>query len=184
MDISIFDKTSIKIRFRYATFVVDPAERGTKVSSDAIILLNGEGNLLSKAVDYRVIINGPGEYEINGVKVLGVRVDKGFVYSLASEGFLAILGRSGEISKISVKGGSPSVHKEEFNTECQIAILNVDDEFNQSIIAALEPKVAILYGEKKESGAKVLGKANVSQIKKFTITKDKLPEEMEVVVLG
>lgn len=174
MDISILSKNSIKIRFRRTIFVADPPPDGSKVSSDAVILLNNNNIDLGRAMDYRIVINGPGEYEISGVKVLGVEGDKGFVYGLAADGFSVILGRSSDISKI----------KEEFNTECQIAILNVDDGINSSAVTKFEPKIVILYGDSKESAAKILGKENIPPIKKFTVVKDKLPEEMEVVLLA
>ncbi len=174
MDISILDNSSVKIRFKQTTFVVDPSADIAKISSDAIILLDRGNNLSLEAVERRIIINGPGEYELNGVKVLGVKVDKGFVYGISDDGFGTILGKTSEISKI----------KEEFNTECQIALLNVDDNLNQSIVTRFEPKIVVLYGANKENGAKVLGKVNVSPIKKFTVTKDKLPQETEVVALG
>lgn len=191
MDIYTLDKNSIKIHSKHANFIVDPAERGvdptklgTKVSCDAVILLNKQSNDLSKVADYRIVINGPGEYEISGAKVSCIKADLGFIYSLMVDGFSVILGSSSEIPKISAIGGSASVHKEEFNTECQIAILNVDDELNPTVVTKLEPKIMILYGEDKEGAVKILGKQNLPTTKKFTIMKDKLPEEMEVVVLG
>ena len=139
---------------------------------------------LSRVDDYRIVINGPGEYEINGVKVSCAKGDKGFIYGFTSDGISLILGKSSEISEISAKGGSASGRKEEIDTACQIAILNVDDGFSSSFITNLEPKIAVLYGDKKENAANLLGKGTLPATKKFTVTKDKLPEEMEVVVLG
>lgn len=173
MDISILDKTSIRIHSKLSTFVVDPAERGSKVSCDAIIFLNNSSGDLTKAVEYRTIINGPGEYEINGVKFLGVKGDKGFVYSMTADGLSVVFGKSSDISKI-----------KDDTYLSQIVILNVDEEINSSVLTKLEPKIVVLYGEDKESAAKILGKENLLPIKKFSILKDKLPEEMEVVVLG
>jgi len=173
MDISFVDNSSVKIRLRQTTFVVDPAELGSKISSDAIILLDRENNPVFKTAPHRIVINGPGEYELSGVKVLGIKVDKGFVYGIADDGFGAILGKTSEISKIKDKTFS-----------CQIAILNVDDNLNQSVVTRLEPKIVVLYGANKENGAKTIGKENLTSIKKFTTTKDKLPQEMEVVILG
>jgi hypothetical protein len=173
VDISILSKNSIKIHSKHANFIVDPSADGPKVSCDAVILLNNNNIDLGRVVDYRIIIGGPGEYEVNGVKVLGVREDRGFVYGIAADGFSVILGKSSEISKI-----------KEDTFLCQIAILNVDDELNSTVVTKLEPKIVILYGDNKESAAKLLGKADIPPIKKFTVVKDKLPEEMEVVVLG
>ncbi len=173
MDISILSKNSIKIHSKHANFIVDPQSLGPKVSCDAVILLNNNNIDLGRVVDYRIIIDGSGEYEVNGVKVLGVRGDRGFVYGIAADGFSVILGTSSEISKI-----------KEDTFLCQIAILNVDDELNSSLVTKLEPKIVILYGANNEGAVKILGKENIPPIKKFTVVKDKLPEEMEVVILG
>ena len=99
MDIYTLDKNSIKIRSRHTIFVADPPNE-VKVSSDGVILLNNNNRDLGRAVDYRIIIDGPGEYEVNGVKVLGVKGDRGFVYGIAADGFSVILGSSSDISKI------------------------------------------------------------------------------------
>lgn len=178
VDISILDKSSIKIRFRHAVFVVDPAQMGSKVNSDAIVLFNGKSSDFSRVVDYRVIIRGAGEYEINGVKIVGIRIDNGFVYNIIGDGLGMVLGKTKEVSKISAKGGV------EFSATSQIAVLNVDSEFTQAIVTGFEPKVVLLYGDNKEMGLKNLATENLAVIKKFTVTKDNLPEEMEVVVLG
>lgn len=174
VDVSTLNSSSIKIRFRRASFVIDPPSVGGKTSCDGIVFLNNDKKDLSKASDYRVVINGPGEYEVSGVKISGTRIDDGLVYNFAGDGLGVVLGKTKEISKI----------KEEFNFESQIAILNVDGEFEESAVTSLEPKVVILYGENKDSGAKNLGKGNLTPTKKFTISKDKLKDEMEVVVLG
>lgn len=174
VDVSTLNPSSIKIRFRHATFVVDPTSDGAKTACDAVVLLNGARSNLSKVSDYRVVINGPGEYEISGVKISGTRIDDGLVYNILGDGLGLVLGKTKEVSKI----------KEEFNFESQIAILNVDSEFGESAVTSLEPKVVILYGDNKDAGAKKLDKGNLAPIKKFTVSKDKLKEEMEVVVLG
>jgi hypothetical protein len=51
-------------------------------------------------------------------------------------------------------------------------------------VTALEPKITVLYGDKKEESAKKLGAESVNMVPKVTILKDKLPEEMEIAVLG
>ena len=88
VDVSVLNKSSIKIRFRHSTFVVDPSSDIGKTTSDAIVLLNGTNSDLSKVADYRIVISGPGEYEINGVKVAGVRIDNGFVYNIIGDGLI------------------------------------------------------------------------------------------------
>ena len=173
MDIYTLDKNSIKIHSKHANFIVDPTKLGTKVSCDAVILLNNNNIDLSKVADYRIVINGPGEYEIRGIKVSCIKADLGFIYSLMVDGFSVILGTSSEIPKI-----------KDDTFLCQIAILNVDDDLNSTVVTKLEPKIVILYGDSKENAAKILGKGNIPPVKKVSLTKDKLPEEMEIVTLG
>lgn len=173
MDISVLSKDSIKIRSKHASIIVDPSLEISKISSDAVIFLNTEDNDLSKVEDYRIVINGPGEYEISGVKVLGTKGEKGFVYGLSVDGFSIILSRSSDISKI-----------KDDTFLSQIVILNVDDEINSTVVTKLEPKIVVLYGDNKAAAAKILGKENMPAVKKFSVLKDKLPEEMKVVVLG
>jgi hypothetical protein len=174
VDVFTINNTSIKIRFRRVSFVIDPPGDGGKTNCDAVVLFNSAAKDLSKVADYRIVINGPGEYEISGVKVSGIGVDGGFVYNIIGDSMGVFLGKAKEISKI----------KDKLNIESQIVIINVDSEFAESALTEFDPKVVVLYGEKKTIGAKTMGKENTTDTKKFTITKDKLPEGMEIVMLG
>lgn len=172
MDIAIVGNQSIKLKGKFATFIVDPASELTKTQADAIILLNGIGNIdTSRVIDSRIIIQGAGGYEVGGVKISGTATPKGILYKLLIDGISVILGRTAE-------------SKTEGFSSCQIAIINADDEFNESFVTALEPKITVLYGEKKVESAKSLGAENITSTSKITITKDKFPEKMEVAVLG
>jgi hypothetical protein len=80
--------------------------------------------------------------------------------------------------------GSGAEMKTEGFSDCQIAVVNTTKDFNESFVTALEPKITILYGEKKIESAKTLGLENITTVSKITAVKDKLPEKMEVTVLG
>jgi hypothetical protein len=172
VDISIVDGNSIKLRGKQATFVVDPGKQMPKTAADGVILLNGKTNIdFSRVTDYRIVIDGPGEYEVGGVKISGIKTSKGVLYSLSIDDISVVLGSAAE-AKI-----------EGFNA-CQIAVVNTTGEFNDSFVTALEPKISVLYGEKKAEAAKALGAEAVVPIAKMSAAKDKFPEKMEVVVLG
>lgn len=172
MDIAIVGENSIKIRGKQVTFVVDPDNGLPKTSADAVVFL---GNLndadTSRVIDSRIIINGPGSYEVEGAKISGTTTSKGILYRLSVDGINIILGRTAET-------------KTDGFDECQVAMINTDGEFSESFVTGLEPKVVILYGGRKEDAAKALGAENAIPMPKITITKDKLPEKMEVVTLG
>lgn len=172
MDISIIGKNSIKLKGKKASFIVDPTSDMPKTSADAVILLNGADNVdISKVTDCRIVINGAGGYEVGGVKISGTTIPKGTLYRLFIDDINVIIGRTADTKA------------EGFNA-CQVAIINTDSDFNEAFVTSREPKMAILYGDKKTDSAKTLGSENVSKVAKITITKDKLPEKMEIVTLG
>lgn len=172
MDIAIVGKTSIKLKGKKASFIVDPAKDAPKTSSEAIILSNGYDNIdISRVTDSRIIIEGPGGYEVGGTKISGVSTPKGVLYKLSIDDVIVIIGKA---------TGSTT----EGFSACQVAIVNTDSDFSELFVTALEPKITVLYGDNKEAAAKMLGAENITLVPKKTITKDKLPEKMEVVVLG
>lgn len=172
MDISIIGNNSIKLKGKQVAFVVDPALSMPKTSADAIILLNGNNNVdLSRVTDSRIIIDGSGGYEVGGAKISGTKTSKGVLYKFSIDNINVILG-----SAIDTK-------MEGFDV-CEVAIVNTNNDFNESFVTALEPKMTVLYGDKKVESAKALGAENISSVPKVTVAKDKLPEKMEVVALG
>ena len=137
MDISIVGENNVKLKGKQATFIVDPSKEMPKTSADAIILLNGSRNIdVGRVTDYRIIINGSGGYEVGGVKISGTKTSKGTLYRLSIDDISIILG---SITDAKMEG---------FNV-FQIAVVNTTEDFNESSITALEPKMAILYGDKK-----------------------------------
>lgn len=172
MDISIVGNQSIKLKGKQVAFVVDPTKETPKTSADAIIFLNGSRDMdATRVTDFRIIIDGPGGYEVGGAKITGTKTPLGTLYRLSIDGASIIL------------GSATDAEMEGFNV-CQVAVVNTNSNFSASFVTAMEPKVTVLYGDKKVESAKTLGAESVSSVPKITITKDKLPEKMEVVVLG
>jgi hypothetical protein len=173
VDIAILGENSLRLKGKKVAFIVDPEKGMPKTSADAVILLNdGNNNVdISRVTDSRLIITGPGSYEVGGIKVSGLKTPKGIVYRILIDDITTILGSSTDT-------------KVEGYDVCQVAIVNTTNDFSESYVTALEPKITVLYGDKKDESAKKLGAENVSTVTKITILKDKLPEEMEIAVLG
>lgn len=172
VDIAILGNQSIKIKGKQASFIVDPLKEISKTSADAIILLNGYDNIdTTRVTDSRIIISGAGGYEVGGAKVSGTTTAKGTLYKISIDGVVIIVGKVAETKA------------EGFNA-CQVAVVNTESDFNESFVTSLEPKITILYGDKKSDCAKTLGAQSVTEVSKITVAKDKLPEKMEIVVLG
>jgi len=172
MEVALLDKTSLKIKSKHTNFVVDPIGKLSKTPTDAVLILSGDSVDLSKVMDYRVVIKSPGEYEVGGIKISAIDMDGSTVYGLTIDNVDILLAKTSSVTKVSEK-----------LKEYQIAIFNVDSEINQTVVTALESRVVILYGEKATDAAKALGKEDAQVLQKFSAAEDKLPEEMQVVLL-
>jgi hypothetical protein len=174
MDIQIFDKDSLKIKSKKTTLAIDPKSSIQKFEADAIVLLDKSLTDTGRINDFRVVINAAGEYEVNGLKISGVALDNDTIFTIISENAPTLIAKASSLEKISAdKVG-----------ECKILIINADSDLDQGRVTAMEPSVVILYGEKAKEGAKALGKESAVVSSKITVSEDKLPEEMDVLILA
>lgn len=173
MDIQLFGKDTLKIKNKKATLAIDPKSSITKFEADAVLSMDKDFDD-TRINDSRVTIDSVGEYEISGLKVSGLKSDIGVMYGLVSENSSALVAKASSLEKMSAdKIG-----------EYQVAVINVDSDLNQSVVTAMEPRLVILYGEKAKEGAKLLGKESVTSTSKVSVSDDKLPEELDVVLLS
>ena len=170
MDFQLLNNNSIRIKSKKASFVVDPVKEIGKTSADGVLSLSKGVIDVSRVADSRIVISASGEYEVGGVKISGFAVEQGISYSINADNIFVVLGKVSNLKEAQDKTFS-----------CQIALLNADED-PSAVVAKLEPKIVILYGEKKSEGAKALGK-DVSPVNKFS-AKDSFPAEMEVIILG
>ncbi len=68
--------------------------------------------------------------------------------------------------------------------EHNIVIVDCYDVGSATFITSLAQNVVIFYGEKASEVASSFGKENVKQMNKYSSTKDKLPAEVETVLLA
>ena len=173
MDIQILGKSSLKIKSKKTTLAVDPKSSISKFDADAILLIDKDSD--TKRVDnFRVIINSVGEYEVSGLKISGIKAGNNVMFALSSDNANALITKASLLENI----------QSEKIDEYKIAIINADAKINQSILTSMEPSVVVLYGEKAKEEAKAMGKENASVSSKISVSEDKLPEEMEVMVLS
>jgi hypothetical protein len=177
MDINLLDKDSIKIKIKKVNFVFDPRSKMAKTSADAVVTGDANDFDPTRVADSRVIIKGPGEYEVGGVKVVGTKQADNFSFSLITENTSVIIGKVSSLEKMLDK---ISEHK--------IAVLNVDAKLNPSIITTIEPSYLILYGELASEELSSLNKEVLEKkteaSQKISINEEKISEEMELFVLG
>ena len=173
MEISIVDKNTIKIKGKNVNFIVDPTSGMPKTPADAILFLNDSEDTdfqASKVDEARVIIKGPGSFEVGGARVSAVRAGNGLFYSLNIDGISVALGNTTGAESQQDKGS------------CNVLVLNVNSDFKETMASSFEPSVSVLYGEKADAAAKLLGK-EFQTVSKFSQAADKLPTDPQVVLL-
>lgn len=172
MEISILSPGCIKIKGKRSSFIVDPQSLKTKNNADAVIFLKGKEDFNpAKVEEYRVIVRGGGEYEVAGVKISASRVNQDLAYEIQADGLKILLAKTSSVEKVKEKMSGYDV-----------VILNADSVVDQSFITALEPKSVIFYGENSQATAGALSK-EIKPVSKFTIVAEKLPAEMETILL-
>ncbi len=184
MEVQLLSQNSLRIKSKRASFVVDPhfakASNSAKATSDkpegkspyvaAIALARplDELNIQADAVG----IDRPGEYEIGGIKMNATRGEAGIVFSPVVEGVEILLGKLTTLEKMQ--------HKLK---EQHMVIIYADAAINASFISSFASNVVIFYGEYAKEAASSLGKDTVQSISKYAVTLEKLPQEVETIIL-
>lgn len=168
MEIAHITKSSLRIKGKNAVLVVDPAQ---KTESNASLFLQSEQESVGDT-GADIVIKGPGEYETGGVKITGVRYEKGLIYSMDVDSVGVLLGKLTTFEKLHSK-----------LKEANILVVNCDTVMDASFLSALSTNVIIFYGEKSTEIGREFGQENVKHLPKYSATIDKLPAEVEAIIL-
>jgi hypothetical protein len=168
MEVTSLPNKSLRIKGKHAIFITDP---GDKQTCNGVIFLHLDPKRTHIPAD-SVCIAGAGEYEIGGVKITGVRSDTDVLYTLFIDGIECLLGKASAIEKISQK-----------LKEHNIVIAYCDSEGGSSL-GPLAANALLCYGDLAQTVAKSYGAEQVKNLPKYQTTIDKLPSEMETVLIG
>lgn len=210
MDISWLGHASFKVKGKTAVVVTDPYSsqigiKMPKVEADIVTVSHGhfDHNEVTAVGGEPFVIEGPGEYEIKGVEVVGVASfhdsksgferGKNTIYNFKVDKMnICHLGDLGQ------ENLTDEQVEEIGNTDILLipvgGYFTIDATLAVKIVAQLEPKIIIPMhyrtNETKIEGLsgvekflKEMGKENIEPISKLTVIPDKLPEEAQVVVL-
>lgn len=212
MDITWLGHSSFRIKGKTATVVTDPFESGKvgfkfpKTEADIVTVSHDhwDHNKANLVGGEPKVVSGPGEYEIKGVSIFGVptfhdkkqgtergkntvyviTIDKVRVCHLGDLGHTLSEEQVGAVGSVDVLlvpvGGSYTIDPGEAG----------------EVVSSLEPKIVIpMHYKTGELNQEIFGKlAPVEEFlkelgiepvrdSKFSITYDKLPEEMQLVIL-
>lgn len=212
MDIYWYGQACFKLKGKEAVVVIDPFEPdfvGLKAPKDLegdCVLVSHQHqdhNYIKDVGGQPMIFSGPGEYEVKGVIVTGVdsyhdnsdgsQRGKNTIWHVLMDGLNIVhlgdlgqkklaenqLGDLGQTDILLIPVGS---------------IYTIDAKDATEIISQLEPKIIIpmhykIHGLKFdldpiERFLKEMGEEGIEPVNKLTITKEKLPDEPEVIVLN
>ncbi len=203
-----FGHNCFRIRSREATILTDPLGKSTGYSlpkqiADIVTVSHdhpGHANLAAVKPDY-FTISGPGEYEVHGVFITGVRTyhdtergaERGYntVYLIELEGMM--------ICHLGDLGHALTEEQAEILTNTDVLLVPagggsvVDAERAAEVVAQLQPKVVIPMQYKTDRGDTSLGEVSEfcrhlgvelpATEEKLTLKASELTEQMRVMVL-
>lgn len=168
MEIALLPKNALKIKGKNAVLMVDPQE---KHEANAALVFSLPKDDINPAGS-EVVISGPGEYEVGGVKITGIRSENDLAYSMSVDSVSVLLGKASTLEKQQTK-----------LKEANILVVNCDNVTDASFLTTLVTNVVLLYGEKAKEVGKSIGGESVEHLSKYSGTIDKLPTEVVTVVL-
>ncbi len=212
MDISFLGHACFKIKGKLATVIIDPFAPeivGLKLPKDltADIVLQTHDHLdhnnVAAVGGEPMVFSSPGEYEVKGVVITGIASfhddqegsvrGRNTIYNVLMDGLnvvhLGDLGQSklaesqvaaiGEVDILLIPVGS---------------VFTIDGKTAAQIVAQLEPRIIIPMHyftaglkfelDPVEKFLKEMGPEHMEEQLKLSITKDKLPEEPQVILLA
>lgn len=169
MEIALLTKSGLRIKGKQALIGIDPLD---KMAYEAVLTIRKSPEEIIQQ-ENSILIFAPGEYEVGGVKITGTRSESGMLYSLIVDGVSVLIGTLDALEK--------QQHKLK---DHNIVVVDCAEGENASFITSLAENVVMFYGEKANTVASSFGKENVKQLNKYSSTKDKLPTEVETVLLA
>lgn len=211
MDIYFYGQACFKLKGKTATVFIDPYKEeftGLKLPKDlsAIVAVSthdhDDHNNLDSITDTQLKISGPGEYEVGGVSITGVSTfhdtekgaqrGKNTVYNISVDGLNIV--HLGDLGEKLTEEQIDEIGATDILLVPVGSVYTIDAKRASDVVSQLEPKIVIpmhyaMPGlkfelEPVENFLKEMGFDSAEPQPKLSITKDKLPTELQVVVLS
>lgn len=169
MEIALLPKSGLRVKGKSATLAIDSIDASVY---QAVLLMNKKPDEVTKTGE-SVVISGTGEYEVGGIKMSGTRVDETTIFSMTVDGVAILIGNLSALEKVHNK-----------LQDHNVVVVNCSEAGNASFVTSLTENVTVFYGEKASEVALAFGKENVKSMNKYASTKDKLPAEVETILLA
>lgn len=170
MEVSI-QKEGLRLKSKQAVFMINPTTK--TAGSNAVVFLSDKD--IGPTDEETVVLSGAGEYEIGGVKITGIRSGEQVVYSFLLDGVDVLVGRIAPLEKLQNK-----------LKEYDVVVLNTDDTNikDAAFATGIATSVLMAYGSEAKALVDTMSKESAQTLNKFSATKDKLPQEMQTILLA
>jgi hypothetical protein len=170
MEISLVSSTSIRIKGKQGAIVINPSSKLATVNG--VILLQNASFDKKSIEEGTLTIQGPGEYEIAGIKISGFQHAGDVLYSI-------------RVDKVEILFGLVKTLEKDYSKlkEHNIVLGYADVESDPTFATSLATNIIMFYGEKSEETVMKLAKEGFTKESKYTTTFEKLPLEIEKVLL-
>lgn len=211
MDIYWYGQAMFKLKGKSATVIIDPFDSefvGLKLPKDM------DANIAVRTHDHKdhsnleavtgdpIKISGPGEYEIKGISVTGIGLfhdskegqerGKNTIYNITIDNLNIV--HLGDLGHVLTEDQAEEVGNCDILLIPVGSVFTIDAKMASEVVSQLEPRIIIpmhykVEGlkfdlEPVENFLKEMGVESPQPQPKLSITKDKLPEEPQVVVLN
>lgn len=119
-----------------------------------------------------VILDGAGEYEVAGVKISSLGVDQEIVYTLTIDSIVLTVGSLSALEKLHSK-----------LPESAILIVNAEADGNPSFVSSVATSAVLFTGVFAKSVGEKVAKTDLQTMNKYAVTADKLPTELQTILL-
>lgn len=213
MEITYLGHSSFKIRGKNVTVVTDPFDpkmvglKFPSINADIVTISHHhqDHDYIAGVTQEPFVIDGPGEYEISGTRVLGLSsfhdnkqgAERGenTIYEIRLDGLNLV--HLGDLGEKLADGEAEALDGVDILFVPVGGFYTIGASEAQEVIAQLEPKIIIPMHYQRsglnpnvfakllplEDFLKAMGKTEVVPQDKLVISKDKLTEETQVVVL-
>lgn len=120
-----------------------------------------------------LMIDGAGEYEISGIKISGVGSDQEVVYTLTIDSVIVTVGTLTALEKLHSK--LPEAH---------VVVVDAVSDGNPAFVSAISTNAVIFTGMFGKTVAEKVAKTGLQEMNKYQIAADKLPTEMQTILLA
>jgi hypothetical protein len=120
-----------------------------------------------------LMIDGAGEYEISGVKITGVGSEQDIVYTLNIDSVIVTVGNLAALEKLHSK--LPESH---------VLIVDAVADGNPSFVSAIATNAVVFTGMFGKTVGEKVAKTGLQSMNKFQVTADKLPTELQTILLA